>query len=304
MAYGAPARGGDLAAYYTHIRRGSAPSPALLSALQQRYQAIGGHSPLLAITQAQAAGLAQQLNARFSNRRFKPYLGFKHSRPSIEDAVAAIHADGIRVVLSAAMAPHDGAGEIQHYHVRAAQAAKRAGGPNLYRLAAWHRAPSFIALWARRIRTALDSLTPEAQRRAVVLFSAHSLPLKADGIADYARQVRETASRIAQAAGLRQHALAWQSAGRTSQTWLGPDILDVIRQHQDSDPSRSVLICPIGFVADNLEVLYDDDIECRTLIERSGGRYLRPPMPNADADFLSCLADAIEETLRHQVDAA
>ncbi len=304
MAYGTPAHMSELAAYYTHIRQGKPPSDEQLEALRKRYQAIGGSSPLARITHEQAQRLAQHLNDRFADRHFKPYPGFKHVRPFVEDAVQAMHADGVAQAISIIMAPHHSDSSTQSYSTRALDAAAQHAAPALYTIAHWHRQPRFAALWAARIRSMLSALSGTQRQQTLVLFSAHSLPAQAPGARDYARQVIESARQIAAAAAIPHHEHAWQSAGRTSESWLGPDILDVIRQAWNQGGYRTFLICPIGFVADHLEVLYDNDVECRTLIEELGGRYLRPPMPNADDAFIACLGDAVADALNEMAPAA
>lgn len=299
MAHGTPDHPGEIESYYTHIRGGRVPPAALLAELKGRYAAIGGHSPLARITREQAAQLARLMNARFPGRHFESWVGFKHSRPFIEEAVAAMHAAGVETALSVVMAPHQCAGSTQAYDARAAQAARAQGELRLHALGGWHREPGFITFWARRIRATLDTLAAAEQHQALVLFSAHSLPLSAPEADIYAHQVRESAASIAASAGIEGHALAWQSAGRTGQAWLGPDVRDVIRERWSGGGYRSVVVCPIGFAADHLEVLYDDDIECRTLVQELGGRYLRPPMPNAEPAFIACLVDGLAGMLMH-----
>lgn len=297
MAYGTPDHIAELPAYYTHIRQGRPPSAAQLEELSARYQAIGGSSPLGRVTRAQADGLAAELQARFPDTGFRSVVGFKHARPFIEDAVETLVAQGIRTVIAVVMAPHDSGSGIRPYFDRAAQAAGALGLTLCPAVSGWYRQPSFIQFWATRVRTLLSSLPLAESRRTLVVFSAHSLPMRVLDGDPYPTQVRESADLIAAATGVGNHAIAWQSAGRTPEPWLGPDIRDVVRDAWDSGAYRNFIVCPIGFVSDHLEVLYDDDIECRSLIETLGGRYLRPPMPNADRGFISCLADAVAGSL-------
>lgn len=297
MAYGTPDHIAELPAYYTHIRQGRPPSAAQLEELGARYRAIGGSSPLGRVTRAQAEGLASELQTRFPDIDFRSIVGFKHARPFIEDAVAALHALGIRTVVPVVMAPHDSGSGIRSYFDRAAQAAENLGMNMCPAVSGWYRQPGFIQFWAMRIGALLSSLPPAELRRTLVVFSAHSLPIRVLDGDPYPAQVTDSADLIAAAAGVGHHTVAWQSAGRTPEPWLGPDIRDVVRDAWDSGAYRDFIVCPIGFVSDHLEVLYDDDIECRALIETLGGRYLRPPMPNADRRFISCLSDAVAGSL-------
>ncbi|TAN14010.1 MAG: ferrochelatase [Burkholderiaceae bacterium] len=300
MAYGSPSTINDLGSYYTHIRNGEPPTQALLDELHLRYLAIGNRSPLSQITYRQAQSLAQYLNRSGVSASFKPYVGFKHTVPFIEDAVEAMHADGIQEAAAIVMSPHVTDYGPQPYMERARRAARSVGGPRLVEVADWYREPRFTAHWAGLIRDSLARMTAEEQRATAVIFSAHSLPRSLPVTDAYAERVRESAERIAHAAGVERHALAWQSAGRRPDPWLGPDIVSVTKDLWQRLKCRTFLYCPIGFAADHLEVLYDNDIECRALVERLGGRYLRPPMPNASDSLIACLADAVTHALEQK----
>lgn len=294
MAYGTPRTLDDLEPYYTHIRGGEPPTAELLKQLRRRYVAIGGSSPLLRITRDQASALEAQLRRRGKAVRIKTYLGMKHAAPFIEDAVHAMHADGIQRALALVMAPHHSDFSTRRYAERAERAARGLGSPRIEVIPAWYQQPKFIAYWARQIRTALASLPADQQARALVVFSAHSLPLRVANDSDpYPGQVEASARQIAAAAGIQQYVLGWQSAGRTQEPWLGPDIRDLTGEMADCAGYQVFIYCPIGFVSDHLEVLYDNDIECRAVAEEHGARYLRPAMPNMDPLFIAALGDAV-----------
>ncbi len=298
MAYGTAHRAEDIEAFYTHIRHGVSPTPALLEELKSRYQAIGGLSPLTAITAAQGEQLERSLNARYPGRNFKTYIGYKHTAPFIEDAVAAMHADGITEAVSLVLAPHYSAFSVQGYNDRAIQSAKKLGGPVLTITPSWYRQPKFIRHWASRIEAMLAAMEEAERAKTVVIFSAHSLPQKILQNDDpYVQQVEDSARLIAAAAKLQHFAVGWQSAGRTPDPWIGPDVCDLTRQLWQAPGYRTFVYCPIGFVADHLEVLYDNDIECRAVTDELGGSYRRPAMPNTDPSFIECLADVVAEHL-------
>ncbi|MBV6271362.1 ferrochelatase [Alcaligenaceae bacterium CGII-47] len=297
MAYGTPRNIADLTAYYTHIRRGNPPTEDLLQELSKRYRAIGGLSPLGRITQEQADKLAQNMNTRLPGTSFKSYVGFKHIHPFIEDAVESMHADGIEKAISIIMAPHYSALSTQSYSDRATKAAENLGMPTLVTISSWYRQPKFIAYWAQRIRAMLSLMSAAERQQTIVLFSAHSLPRQTLVADPYPQQVLESARLIAAAAGLDNYELAWQSAGRTSQSWLGPDILSVTRELSKSGNYKKFIYCPIGFVSDHLEILYDNDIECRAVTDELGAQYLRPAMPNTDDLFIAGLGDALIQAL-------
>ncbi len=294
MAYGSPRRPEDLEAYLTHVRHGRTPSDALLQEIAQRYRAIGGASPLVAITQAQGAALEQALNAGASDRSFRLYIGYKHAAPFIEDAVANMHADGITSAVALVLAPHYSTLSIRTYIDRAIAAGKHHGGPTIEAVSSWYQQPKFVEYWAREVSATLAKVPAADLGRTAVLFSAHSLPeriLKAND--PYPQQLAASAGSISRAAGLHGYELAWQSAGRMPEPWLGPDVQDLTRELADTAGYQTFVYCPIGFVSDHLEVLYDNDVECRAVVEERGGHYLRARMPNTDSTFIAGLRDAV-----------
>lgn len=294
MAYGTPYKSEDLVPYYTAIRHGRRPSDEQIADLSRRYRAIGGSSPLAELTRRQADAIQNRLNARQSAYRFRAYLGLKYIHPFIEDAVRTMHADGVEQTVGLVLAPHYSRFSVQSYADRAHAAADTYGGPDIQMVTWWYREPSFIAFWARRIRETMSRI-PETQREeTVVVFSAHSLPEKILKNGDpYPQQVKETAETIAAESGIRHYTQAWQSAGKTGDTWLGPDVLDQIRALHATRRYSHYIFCPIGFVSEHLEVLYDNDHECRSLVEKLGAVYHRPQMPDTDPLFIDALAEAV-----------
>lgn len=298
MAYGTPRAPEDIEPYYTHIRGGSRPPASLLQELCDRYAAIGGLSPLTRTTTAQAARLQSAVGRRFPSLRFKAYVGLKHCAPFIEDAIDAMAADGVGSAVGIVMAPHYSAFSVQTYNDRA-RARAALTGLRLSTLREWYRQPQFVACWAERLASMLLSVPAAERQQTLVIFSAHSLPLRTLETSDpYVAQIEESARLIAAAACVEDYVVAWQSAGRTPEPWIGPEIRDEIRRSWQVDGMRTFVCCPIGFVAEHLEVLYDNDIECRAVIEELGGRYLRPAMPNVDASFIEALADAVSPLLQ------
>jgi ferrochelatase len=276
MAYGSPERAEDLEAYYTDIRRGRPPAPEQLADLRRRYDAIGGLSPLAARTRSQAAGLQRVLGDGW-----KVELGLKHASPSIEDGVAALQAAGVADVTSLVLAPHYSALSVGQYLARAGGRA----------IESWYDEPALIALLAARVRAAMAELDG---KRVEVLVTAHSLPQRASTIDDptYEAQLRRTGELVAGAAGLASWRIAWQSAGRTPEPWIGPDILDVIRG-LPAEGYDAVVVCPAGFTSDHLEVLYDIDVEARAVAAGAGLALARTASLNDDPAFLALLADLV-----------
>lgn len=297
MAYGTPRSPKEIEPYYTHIRRGKKPPTELLEDLKRRYEMIGGVSPLAKITEEQAAALEKELNSRPTDRTFKAYIGLKHISPFIEDAVKQMHEDGIEEAVSIVLAPHYSTFSVKSYNDRAKQEAEKLGGPLIRTVDSWYDEPKFIDFWANRLNQTFSAIPSEEQEKTIVIFSAHSLPEKILQTGDpYPKQLEETARLIAERAQIQHYIIGWQSAGNTPEPWLGPDVQDLTRQLHEQG-YRSFVYCPVGFVADHLEVLYDNDIECKRATDELGANYYRPDMPNADPEFINCLADVVEKRL-------
>jgi ferrochelatase len=288
MAYGTPAGPDDVEAYYTHVRRGRPPTPEQLADLQRRYDAIGGISPLLSRTRAQIDGLQGALDAA-DHGRFVCRLGQKHAAPFIEDGVAELVAAGVGSIIGVVLAPHFSALSVGEYHDRAGAAAGAVGYTGID---SWHLEPGLIDLLADRLTEALTRFPTGS--RVQTLVTAHSLPQRVLDMGDpYPDQLRETAAAVAGAAGVIRWQLAWQSAGRTPEPWIGPDILEVIRQLGAEGEVQGVVVCPAGFTSDHLEVLFDVDIEARRVADGLGLQLERTTSLNDDPAFIAVLADVV-----------
>ena len=292
MAYGTPRTKDEILPYYTDIRRGRPPTPELLEELTARYEAIGGLSPLKQLTEAQRDGLQRGLDA-LEPGRFHVTLGLKHAAPFVEDAVAEIAAAGFRRAVGLVLAPHYSSYSIGQYMGRLREAAAP-HGIEVGGVESWAVEPAFVSFLAADIRAKLASM-PE---RTKVLFTAHSLPQRIiDGGDPYPHELRATAEAVAAEAGLTrwsQWSIAWQSAGRTPEPWIGPDILEVIdsfaAQHGTDEPIDGVLVSACGFVADHLEVLYDLDIEAAHRARSHGLAFARTACVNDNAAVMAALA--------------
>jgi protoporphyrin/coproporphyrin ferrochelatase len=293
MAYGAPASPDDIEAYYSHIRRGRAPSAEQLADLTGRYAAIGGVSPLGERTRAQASAIAATLGADESGP-WTVALGNKHAPPFVEDAVAELAATAADIV-GLVLAPHYSRGPVGEYHERAGAAARERGVAYVG-IDAWHDEPAWLDSQGERVRSALGALPAKTR----VLFTAHSLPERVLADDDpYPDQLRQSAAAIAERAGLDSHswALAWQSAGRTPEPWRGPDIRDVIRDLAAAGPFEGVLVCPQGFVSDHLEVLYDLDVDAQRVATEAGLAFARTASINDDPAVMAALAERVRRTV-------
>ncbi|PGY11261.1 ferrochelatase [Bacillus sp. AFS031507] len=291
MAYGTPYNLDDLERYYTHIRHGRKPTPEMIEELRSRYEAIGGISPLAKITLEQAEKLEEHLNKIQQNIEFKMYLGLKHIQPFIEDAVHQMHADGIEEAVSIVLAPHFSTFSIKSYNGRAQEEAEKLGGLKIRTIESWYQEPQFIDYWAGKIKKIFDQMPEEEKDDAVLIVSAHSLPEKILQFGDpYPSQLKETADLIAEQAGVKKYVVGWQSAGQTPEPWLGPDVQDLTRDLYKEHHYKAFVYAPVGFVSEHLEVLYDNDYECRKVTEELGVSYYRPEMPNAKEEFIDALS--------------
>ncbi|MGA3354098.1 MAG: ferrochelatase [Acidimicrobiales bacterium] len=296
MAYGTPGSTQNVEAFYTDVRHGRPPSTEQLEDLVRRYDAIGGVSPLTSRTHEQVAGIQHELDLR-SPGRFLCVLGNKHSDPRIEDAVGELAEREVHHLVGLVLAPHYSRGSVGEYVIRVRQAAGPLGMSAGF-VEHWHDNPALIELLAERVGRAFDSLGPagaaaRARGELLLLVTAHSLPVRivADGD-PYADQLRETGALVAAASGLERWEVGWQSAGRTSEPWLGPDILERLRALA-SEGVCAVVVCPAGFTSDHLEVLYDLDVDARRVAAQAGVAFSRTESLNAEPRMCAALADLV-----------
>lgn len=298
MAYGTPYTLDDLERYYTHIRHGRKPTPEMIDELRNRYEAIGGISPLAKITLEQAEKLEAHLNDIQDEIEFKMYLGLKHIEPFIEDAVKKMHEDGINEAVSIVLAPHFSTFSVKSYNGRALEEAEKLGGLKITMIESWYHEPKFITYWADKVKQIFSSLPAGERDNAVLIISAHSLPEKILQFGDpYPQQLQETADLIAKQAGVKNYVIGWQSAGNTPEPWLGPDVQDLTRDLYHDHHYQAFVYAPVGFVSDHLEVLYDNDFECKAVTQDIGTSYYRPAMPNSQPEFIDALSTVILKAL-------
>lgn len=291
MAHGTPASPAEIAPFFTRIRHGRAPSPEQLAELEGRYRAIGGTSPLAERTAAQVDALRHLLASRAPGH-YVVTFGAKHTQPLIEEAAAELAAGGCERVIGLVLTPHASSLGSQEYLGRAAAAL---GDTAFVTIGPWYAHPALVRLLAERVRHALAGLAARTRaERHHVLFTAHSLPTRVCEDGDtYPEQVRESAGLVARAAGSDAWSVAWQSAGRTPEPWLGPDVRDVVRDLAAAGATDAIVVCPIGFVADHLEVLYDLDVELASVAEQCGLAYERTASLNDDPAFIAVLGDLV-----------
>lgn len=294
MAYGTPRTPAEIEPYYTDIRRGRAPTPEQLADLVARYDAIGGISPLAARTEAQRDALQKALN-EIAPDTYEVVLGLKHAAPMIEAAVNELAVRGFQHIIGLVLAPHYSSFSIGQYMGRA-RAAAEPHGMTVTAIDSWATEPAFIEFLAADLRSRLSAMPANTK----VLFTAHSLPQRIIDAGDpYPDELRSTAEAVASAAGLdswSSWSIAWQSAGRTPEPWIGPDILAVIDDLAASENASGVVVCACGFVADHLEVLFDLDIEAKQHAQAKGLAFDRTSCVNNDATIMHALAQRVIST--------
>jgi ferrochelatase len=291
MSYGTPESLEGVEAYYTHIRRGHPPTAEQLEDLTSRYRAIvGGVFPLRENTNRQAAALQSKLDELAGAGVYACYQGLKHAAPFIEDGIAAMATDGVREAVGIVLTPQYSSMSVGGYLKRAREEAEK-HGIRFRGVEEYHLHPQLIEALSERVNEGLDKLGDRDE--ALVLFSAHSLPAKILELNDpYADQLLATSAAVAAQAGVDKWQFTWQSAGQTGQPWLGPDILETLEKLAE-EGVRSVLVTPVGFVSDHLEVLYDIDIEAKKFAEEKGIRLERIRMLNDDPQYMAALADSV-----------
>lgn len=299
MAYGTPYKEEDIERYYTHIRHGRKPSQEHIDDLTARYRAIGGISPLAKMTEAQAHALGARLNEVQDEVEYKVFIGLKHIEPFVEDAVEAMVNEGITEAVSIVLAPHFSTFSIKSYNGRAKEAAEKLGGTlNITSVEAWYDEPKFIEFWKQAVNGELAKMTENERANACLIVSNHSLPEKIKLAGDpYEEQLIETARLIEEASDIVNVEVGWQSAGQTPEPWLGPDVQDLTRELFEQKGYKAFIYTPVGFVTEHLEVLYDNDYECKVVCDEIGASYYRPTMPNTHPLFIDAMVDAINKKI-------
>lgn len=296
MSYGTPESLEQVESYYTHIRRGNPPTSEQLAELTHRYKAIvGGVFPLRENTNRQVEKLQESLNHTYPEFDFHCYQGLKHAYPFIEDGLSQIAEAGIKRAVGIVLAPHYSVMSVGGYIQRAESKATELGIEMSF-VRNYHLHPLLLQALTERVETALKKFNGEPVR---VIFSAHSLPEKILEMGDpYQDQLLASSKAVAEAAGVHEWQFAWQSAGRTSVPWLGPDITEVLYKFHQEEKIKNVLMCPIGFVSDHLEVLYDIDIECQQLCKELGIHLERTTSLNDDPLYIETLSDCVYKQLK------
>ena len=315
MAYGAVENLDDVEAYFTDIRHGRTPSPEAVEDLKSRYKAIGGRSPLREITERQARALEGKLND--GDGSFRVFVGMRHWHPYIGDTVRGqIEGSGVDPLVALVLAPHYSKMSVGAYFERLDEAlAAIEDPPETLRVDDYHDQPAFIGAIAEAVNEKLAGFASDrrdvgrasgragndaiqgARDRVKVIFSAHSLPERILEAGDpYKDQLLDSSRLVAAACGGLDWDFAFQSASSTGISWLGPDILDKLEEVARAG-HRDVLVVPIGFICEHLEILYDVDVECFEVAERCGLNLRRTEMPNDRPAFVEALAQIVRERI-------
>jgi protoporphyrin/coproporphyrin ferrochelatase len=283
MAYGSPASEADIEAYYTHIRGGRKPTGEALDELKIRYRAIGG-SPLTAITRAQADAIGDRLG-------LPVFVGMKHASPFVADGAAEAERAGVERLVGLPLAPHFAKMSLGAYE----HSLESAWHGELIFVRGFHEHPAFIGAVQRLLSESLEESWPDR-----LFFTAHSLPARivAEGDA-YVDRLLDSCRLVEAGMKLPDWEFAFQSASTTGEPWLGPDLLSAI----DRSGARDVLVCPIGFVADHLEILYDLDVEAQAFARSHKINIRRTASFNTRPDFITAMAEVVSDTIAPAVRA-
>lgn len=290
MAYGGPDKLEDVEPYLLDVRGYRPTSQEIIYQVRQRYREIGGRSPILEQTQAQADALESALNVNGS--QFKACVGMRHWHPFIKDALAEMQAKGIDKAVGLVMAPHYSRMSIGAY-IKKIEAAD---SPIVFScIENWHLETGYINALVNRVHDALHRFPEEIRTDVPVIFTAHSLPEQILEWDDpYPVQLRETVEALTEKLGSQPHEFAYQSAAISTIPWLGPDAGEVI-ERLVAEGKKHILLCPIGFVCEHVEILYDIDIVYQNLAKSLGIHLERIEMLNTAPEMIAGLADLIRE---------
>ena len=294
MAYGGPNALEEIPGYLAGIRDGRTTPPEVIEKITNNYRRIGGFSPLLEVSRRQVQAVA----ARLDPTRFRCYLGMKHWAPWIEDVVRTMVDDAITHAVSVVLAPQYSHMSIARYQERIREGlAMTRGQIEFLHIENYYRAEGLIEALARRVGQGIDSFPESARDSVHVVFTAHSLPERILAAGDpYDKQCRGTARLVAERAQLSPSNWSWsyQSAGRSPEPWLGPDLKARLSSLAASG-CRNVVVVPVGFVSDHVEILYDIDVEAQGHAQTLGLRLERPPGLNDDPLYIQTLARLVRE---------
>jgi ferrochelatase len=293
MAYGGPKNLDEVEPYLLDVRGYRPTAPEIIHEVRERYREIGGHSPILEQTREQAAALESALNT--NGQEFKAFVGMRHWHPYIKDTLAEMQAQGIQHAVGLVMAPHYSRMSIEAYFKKIGEAESPV---EVAPIKDWHLLPGYLDALVRRVCDALERFPAEVRSQVPVIFSAHSLPERILEWKDpYPDQLRETVEAVMQQLGNQPHTFAFQSAAISTEPWLGPDVSVLIERYA-KEGQKNIISCPIGFVCEHVEVLYDIDIVYQKLARSLGVRLERIEMVHTAPQMMTGLAELIRKTAK------
>ena len=293
MAYGGPNNIDEVEPYLMDVRGYRPTSPEIIHEVRERYREIGGRSPILEQTQAQAAALEFALNIK--RQEFKAFVGMRHWHPYIKDTLAEMQKQGIQHAVGLVMAPHYSQMSIEAYFKKIDEADSSI---EVVPIKNWHLLPGYLDALVSRVRAALERFPADVRSQVPVIFSAHSLPQRILEWNDpYPEQLRATVDAVMQRLGDQPHDFAFQSAAISDEPWLGPDVSESIKRFA-AQGQKNIISCPIGFVCEHVEVLYDIDIVYQKLAKSLGVRLERIEMVHTAPQMVAGLAELIRKTAK------
>jgi ferrochelatase len=303
IAFGGPMSRDDIRPFLARVLKGIPIPPQRVEEVAHHYEAVGGKSPLNEITERQAQALQGMLHRQ--DLALPVYVGMRNSSPFLIDTLRQMADKGVKRVLGFILSSHKTEASWERYQKNIADARAELGGmaPEIDYCGGWHDHPLFVQSWAERIEARFAELPPDKRRVAPLIFTAHSLPAPMAARSSYVADVQTTARLIAAALPHDRWSLAFQSrSGKPSDPWLEPDVNQAIRDVARENV-RDVIVAPIGFVCDHVEVLYDLDIEARQNAMASGVRLLRAGCPNDHPTFIRMMADVITAAIEKPLQA-
>jgi ferrochelatase len=297
LAFGGPTSPEDIRPFLARVLRGIPVPPERVEEVAHHYEAVGGRSPLNDITICQARALADLLKQR--GLPLPVYVGLRHSNPFIRETLDKMSASGVKRALGFILSSHETEASWKRYQDNVADARKEIGGlaPDIDFCPGWHAHPLFIQAWADQIQAELVKLPEEKRSDAPLLFTAHSIPTAMAARSPYCEQLKESCSLVAQRLNRTRWSLAYQSrSGNPKESWLEPDIGAALK-NLAAEGAAEIVVAPIGFVSDHVELLYDLDIEARGIAEALGLRFFRAKSLNDHPTFIRMMADVIQTKL-------
>ena len=300
LAFGGPRSLEEVGPFLARIMKGRKPSPEQLERVKERYRLIGGGSPLLKITQGQADGLEKRLSEK--GHSLKSYVGMRYGHPMIEETMKEILRDGIMEVVAIPMAPFQSRESTGAYIEEVKRVQKNIGEVlKVSFVVGWYTHPLFLEAIREKVREGLMGFTPEERKRVQLLFTAHSLPKSIIEKDPYAREIEESIQGVVDGLEHRAWRMAYQSKGGGPEEWVGPDVESVLTNLSKEGVQR-VLIVPIGFVSDHIEILYDIDIVYREKAKSLGIKLKRTTSLNFSEKFIEALSAIVEEHMKGSKD--